>query len=219
MNKMLGSFVMTLALAGSVGCGKNNPGDVPGGSGDATPRRAVDCRVAAKLTDDAAPADAPDLRRVPAETMQANVGGKPTSLCDIVRQNGGKPLTVIQFTSTKCFTCMKWIEDTASGVAAGGFGDSVLNIAIMTDGVDELSDEDSEALHQEVAPSAVWARDTDLALWQFFSTGDDPLAKVGPLTVLMDYAARGFTVEDSAKSAADFVAVANQTMELGIKAP
>ena len=203
-------LILILSFFG-VACGDDKPKSAVRGSGDLQARNVIDCRQDAELRlDDVA---TPELRHVPANDLYVSVGGQPKKLCDLVRDSGGQTLTSFQFVSMKCFSCLKWAEATA--VQSASFSD-VLHVVVVTDSVDDLSADEMARLQADVAPGSVWVRDQDKALWQFFSTGDDPLAPTSPLTLLMDYAARGAVLQDAALTLADMVDWANKTMELAI---
>jgi hypothetical protein len=210
-HKLLFRSLLALGLLGSVACGDDKPKS-GGHSSDATAGRVIDCRqdVAELALDDAAD---PALRHVPANDLYVSVSGQAKTLCDLVRDSGGQTLTSFQFVSMKCFSCMKWAA--ATSVEAAKYPD-VLHVVVVTDAVDDLSAEEMAALQAEVAPGSVWVRDQGQQLWQFFSTGDDPAAPTSPLTLLMDYAARGAVVTDPALTLAKMVEWANAKMELAI---
>jgi hypothetical protein len=213
--KLIFRLSMVFVLLGAVACGDDKPQSGSRGSDDLTARKVIDCRqevAELRLLDDEAD---PALRRVPANDLYVMQNGLATSLCDLVKESGGQTLTSFQFVSMKCFSCLKWAEATSAEAAK--YSD-VLHVVIVTDNVDDLSAEELATLRAEVAPSSVWVRDQDLALWQFFSTGDDPLAPTSPLTVLMDYAARGAALTDSDMKLSDMVQWANEKMELAISA-
>jgi hypothetical protein len=190
--KLIFRLSLILGLLATAACGDDKPKSGSRSSGDLAARNVIDCRQDAELAlDDQAD---PALRHVPANDRYVSVGGVAKSLCDLVRDSGGQTLTSFQFVSMKCYSCLKWAE--ATSIEAASYPD-VLHVVIVTDNVDDFSAEEMAAMQAEVAPGSVWVRDQDQTLWKFFSTGDDPMAPVTPLTVLMDYAARGAAVTDS----------------------
>lgn len=205
-------FILLLSLFSLAACGDDKPKSSVHGSGDLKARNVIDCRQDAALT--LADAADPALRHVPANDLYVSVSGQPKKLCDLVRDAGGQTLTSLQFVSMKCYSCLKWAEATAAEAAK--FPD-VLHVVVVTDQVDDLSAEEMATMQQEVAPASVWVRDQDRELWTFFSTGDDPEAPTSPLTLLMDYAARGAVLEDATLTLTKMVEWANQKMELAIK--
>ncbi len=206
-------LIVILSIFGAVACGDDKPKNSARGSGDLSARKVIDCRQDAALTlDDTA---SPELRHVPANDLYVSVGGQPKKLCDLVRDSGGQTLTVLQFVSMKCYSCLKWAETTGSDAAK--YSDA-LHVVVVTDQVDDLSAEEMAQMQADVAPGSVWVRDQDKELWQFFSTGDDPLAPTTPHALLMDFAARGAVLTDAALTLASMVDWANEKMELAVKA-
>jgi len=203
-------LLVGLAFA-QTGCGtaKTSQTVVDGSSGDLT--KAMDCGGAAALAD-----DPPVLRRVPSDTLEVKAGTAVKSMCDLMRGTG-KKVTVFQFASVTCYSCLKWIDQVNAGVTAdAGLTKDVLPVVVLTDLPATLSDGSLDKLKAEVAPGATWVRDDTGDLWHFFSPSDDPAQGTQPLAVVMDRFSRGFYVSDTAKSAKDLADAANQLMQLDV---
>ena len=190
----------------------------PRSSGDVL--RSLDCSSAAgaaagnEATLTLTVADAPELRKVPAEDLVVQEGKSVVSLCDILRANSEAKLGLFMFTSASCYKCQQWIATVAGGIS--GQGNAVLPVVIMAESPVVISDADMDELKEQVASDAIWVRDPGLDVWKFFSASDDAQARVVPTILEMDTATRGFLVEDTALEAKDLIERANSALGLGL---
>ena len=101
-------------------------------------------------------------------------------------------------------------QDLASKNLSG----SVLSVPIVVDSQDELTDAEVQDLKADVAPNAWWVRDVDRGVWNFFSLTPDE--NVSPLTISMDWAARGFYCNQKDTPTATLLQLSDQLMGLKV---
>jgi hypothetical protein len=159
----------------------------------------------------------PALRHVPADDLKGLEAGQEKSLCDLMRESN-KQMALISFVSSKCYDCMKWLDQMESDLTSGKLDSSVLLVAVMVDPPEEVSDGDMADLQGDVAPDAVWVRDVNEGMWNFFSTATTTNPPVTPMTIAMDWAARGFFCDTKFTPAKTLVQLSDQLMNLTIAA-
>jgi hypothetical protein len=205
-------------------CGSDQTGGAGALPASADLTQMLNCKGSASLTAaDAAfrlDGSLPALRHVPADSLHMLQGTPPAqdvSLCDLVRASN-KQMALVTFISAECYDCMKWLDQMQSDLATDKLDGSVLLVAVMVDSAEETSDADLATMQAQVAPNAVWVRDVNEGMWNFFSTADTLNPPVTPLTIAMDWAARGFYCDTAFTPLKTLVQISDTLMSLTIAA-
>lgn len=170
----------------------------------------LDCRPkGAKLT-----MEQGEFRHIPAEEIMGRHDENPVSLCGVLRDNPDVKIALFQFTSLECFSCQKWIERIYAEIENYGF--DIIQVPILTGKSDRITPEDLNKLKENLAPDALWMRDSTGEMWRFFSPDPALGEKVQPLTVAMDAGARGFYCIEQSFGLKQFVDTSNSLMKVGL---
>lgn len=197
---------------GFLGCGgsKSPIAPIKGGrtSGDAL--APLDCREEGlNLT-----LEQGEIRHVPAEELAGRLEDGAVSFCGVMRSNPDAKLALFQFTSLECYGCQKWIERLYDEIEK--YGLDIIQIPVLTGKTDRVSAEDMKALKANLAPEALWMRDSTGELWKFFTPDPTLGEQVQPLTVAMDAGARGFFCIEQSFGLKQFVETSNTLMKVGL---
>lgn len=219
---MLTLRVQAILVASLLGaCGVESGGKAVKDAASADQVPLTRCGADADLALLTAAESEPQLRRVPARDLLLLDGDADASLCDVMRAHPRR-VTIVQFFSVTCFSCMDWIRGLSHELAASSWSASVQPLVVMTDAVSAVSLDKAIKLKDEIAPDAYWVHDYYGQLRRFFVPGDEPQpagkAVDRPLLVVVDPEERGFYSEDASLDVAALGSLIQSVMAIDLDA-